>query len=259
MKKLLISILLIASIIFASCSVQNNSASVEEKISKITLERYGMFTMPEYAFQKITISKTNITYETFNYDKNKTGETITLINESDFYTLVNVLNKNEFQSLNDEYNSDTPVADVGDGKITITYSNSEKIVEVAPYIQNGNPEEITEIMNVLQEIVNKAEFPKRDEPNLVTLKYEGKQCIDEPWDKWYSEGNINYFTAPTEDQLILDYYSNKGIGIYDIEKINNGIVCQACEVCASQYSFQVRIYETEVESFISDNWKIISE
>jgi len=32
--------------------------------------------------------------------------------------------------------------------------------------------------------------------------FEPIQCQQNPWEKWYAEGNINFFKAPTEKELL---------------------------------------------------------
>lgn len=252
MIKKIIAIIFLG-LVLSACSVSTQ----EESVDSVILERYGMFTMPEYAFQKITITKEGILYETFNYDNNKTGETFTEFNSDEFENLVKTLNSANFKNLDDTYNSETPVADVGAGKITIKYGSSTKIIEVDPYIQHGNNEQIVKIIGIISEVTQNAKFPQIERPPIVTLKYEGKQCIEEPWEVWYSKGEINYIVEPSSEQLILDYYSNKEIGIYEIRTLNHDSVCEACEVCVDYEYYEVDIYENELENFLNESWVLI--
>ncbi len=253
MKKTFIFILF-ASILLASCSVLNTQ---EEKISSITIERYGMFTMQEYAFQKITINETSVLYETFYPNLTKTGEAFTNLTQDQFNSLTQTLNEIDFKSLNPKYSSETPVADVGGGKITISYDDSSKIIEIDPFISHGNPIEISKLIDSIQEITNNANFPQREELKTLTLKYQGVQCEDEFFETWYKEGNINYVQEPTNEHLILDYYSSKGIGIFEIRTLENGAVCEACGVCSDNNYFEIDVYENQLEEFELDGWVLV--
>ena len=79
----------------------------------------------------------------------------------------------------------------------------------------------------------------------VTLSFQPMQCEDQPWDEWYQEGNVNYVTEPTDEQLIQDYYANAhGIPVQQVEKIQSDqIVCQACNTCPTGYSYELTVQE----------------
>ena len=93
-------------------------------------------------------------------------------------------------------------------------------------------------------------------PKIIQLKFQPMQCEQTPWEKWYAEGNIQYFIEPTEKQLVTDYYEFKyNIAIMDFEKIEPGLaVCQACSVCPQDYFFNVKVKNVDADTLIAEGW-----
>lgn len=247
-KYLIIATILI--IFIGGCS-QIKPENNYEKIEKIVLERSEMFTLSEYAIQNITITKDGILYETFYPNGTKYVETYTKFESNEFNSLIEVLKTNNGLLLNEKYVSEILVADVGKGIIYISGEGIDKQVEINPYIQDGNPNEVKNIMDEIDKLISNAKSPFFI---TVTMKYQGKQCIDEPWDIWYKEGNINFIKEPTTSELISAYYSSKGIEIMNLKEFDNGIVCQACEVCPDQYSYEVDVYKNIASQLLNEGW-----
>lgn len=249
MKKTFIIIIGVFLILFAACTTQPQE---QESIDKVVLERYGMFTMPEFGQQIITITSEGMLYETFYYNGNKTGETFTEFTGNEFEELTNSIESNNFFELEDKYVSEVQVADVGDGKITVTKGLNSKTVEVAPFISEGNPSEIRKIIEALYEAINKGELPTLEETQ--TLTFQGMQCESEPWEEWYKENGHEYIQEPTQSQLIIDYYGSQGINIVDLREFQHENVCQACSVCPDITYYEVDVSQDNVEVLNSDGW-----
>jgi len=75
----------------------------------------------------------------------------------------------------------------------------------------------------------------------IQMYFQPKQCVETPWDAWYSNGGINFIVAPTDTQLLTAFLSSKGISIISSSKIETGnIVCSACE-CPTTYYYSVSV------------------
>lgn len=247
--KNIIALLLVSLLVFAGCSTQ----SVSQDDNTIVLERYGMFTLPEYQFQKVIITKNNITFETFGPDMNRTGIVSNNISEEKFNSLLQVFN--EFETFDKKYTSDVPIADIGAGNIT--YKDHEIVID--PYVAQGNPQKIASIVNTLNDfIATNVKFPEspQEPSDVTTLEYRGKACVDEPWEVWYSEGNINYAVEPTQEQLIVDHYASKNISIETIQTLDAGPTCKACEVCADSVYFEIEV-TSSIDELQEEGWVII--
>jgi hypothetical protein len=254
MKRTIIALLLGVLLLFGACTLDTEEENSYSLDTQITLERYGMFTMPEYARQIITINSSGVLYETFYYNETKSGEAFTPQSEEEFRTLLSSLEKLDLSSLHEKYESSIPVADVGDGLITIQDGEESYSVEISPYISQGNPQEIEDLINAIQVSLENAEFPQR----TLEMKYVGKQCIDEPWQVWYKEGNINYIQAPSQEQLILDYYASQDIEIKKIQTHETGPICRACGICADSEYFTINVSQGFVSELEAENWEIIN-
>ncbi|MEK6916705.1 MAG: hypothetical protein AABW92_03085 [Nanoarchaeota archaeon] len=66
--------------------------------------------------------------------------------------------------------------------------------------------------------------------------FNSMQCVIDPWQKWYEEGNIKFIKAPSDEELITAYYSSIELTLSDVEIIQReGMTCQACEICPKGY------------------------
>lgn len=272
--KLLIIGLLAVTILFSGCSV-STSTNGEERESRIILERYGMFTLPEFQFQRVTITPNQITFETFGPEMNRTGMTNNSLSNETYRELEEYFLG--FSKLDSSYSSDIPIADIGAGNITYITQNGSYSVIVDPWVSRGNPEEIGIIVDVLNEfIASNVQFPSREgnesgnqesetkgdnesRGDLFSMEYHGKACIEEPWEEWYSQGNINYVQAPTQTQLIIDYYANSGLELQNLEEISSGPTCKACEICADSTYFQAEVTASTYDILQEEGWEISQE
>lgn len=246
-------LIILGLLLLSACS--NEIITTQDNSTIITLERSGMFTMPEFAIQKITITNKGLLYQTFHYGGNLTNEAYTEFENNEYDKIQNVISKNEFFNLKDIYKSEINIADIGQGIITVQTNDKEKSITINPYIGNGNPNQISNIINTIDDLIAKANSPFTYN---VYLTFQGKQCEENPWDIWYRESGINYIKAPTQEELIKDYYASKEITIKEVTILNNGAVCEACNICPQHNYFEIEIdNHTDINKLEEDNWKII--
>lgn len=261
MKKIISTILVLTLLIFSACST-NTSKDVSQDNSPnkdlvITLERTGMYTMPEYAHNFITISKDGFETKISHYDGTLTEKTFTKFENGEFEKLIEIFETNNFENLELKYNSQVPIADIGLG--IITYKN--KSVNINPYIGEGNPNEISNIISAISDILyNQNNQLQKDQDNnsFQTLTYNGVQCEKTPWNEWYESGEIQFFKAPTQKDLIPAYYSTKyNIQIENVKEISNGLVCQACDICPSSNHYKIQVDKlTDITELLNDKWEL---
>jgi hypothetical protein len=146
MKKIIITILTLTMLLFTACTPNSN---VIENQDKITIERTGMYTLPEYAHNLVTINKSGIETKLSHYNGTLTKREFIEFKNNEFEQIKKILNENNFQNLNPEYNSEVLISDIGQG--IITYNN--KSVNINPYISRGNPTEIQNILNNITSIL----------------------------------------------------------------------------------------------------------
>lgn len=97
--------------------------------------------------------------------------------------------------------------------------------------------------------------------STVSLVLQPKQCTTEPWQTWYKEGNIKFVKAPTDEQLIKAYYSQKyGINIISVNRSDIGkTTCQACNSCSKNYVFTMEVKSEDVAKLTSLGWMNVGE
>lgn len=97
--------------------------------------------------------------------------------------------------------------------------------------------------------------------NTVSLVLQPKQCTTEPWQTWYKEGNIKFIQAPTDEQLIKAYYSQKyGINIISAKRTELGnVTCQTCNKCSKGYVFTIEVDSKDVAKLESLGWVNVGE
>lgn len=251
-KQLLCFTALFVLLAFAGCSVNNETNTSLYENSTIILERSEMFTMEEFAIQKITIDKNGLLYETFYPNNTLSKSAYTAFESGEYEALIEVMKNSKFESLDEKQVSDVLVADVGKGVITIKNDFETKTVEINPYINDGYNRYVSNIMAKIEELISNANSPFKF---TVSLKYTGVQCQEELWEKWYAEGNINYFAEPTQKQLITDYYASKKIEIISVEeKTSENMVCEACDVCPKSKYYVIEVNTYDRDFLIENGW-----
>ena len=90
----------------------------------------------------------------------------------------------------------------------------------------------------------------------ITMKFQSMQCEETPWEKWYAEGNIKFFKAPTNSELIIAYYSNVyKIELTEVKKVESGnAVCEACTVCPTSYYFSAKVKNSDSAKMTELKW-----
>ena len=89
------------------------------------------------------------------------------------------------------------------------------------------------------------------EEGKVWVEKHLTQCAEE-WQGWvYSN-----YDSKSRDQGIIDFYSDKGITIFNIERerINVGIVCQACD-CSSGTKLFLQISDEDKDYFLEQGYR----
>jgi hypothetical protein len=81
----------------------------------------------------------------------------------------------------------------------------------------------------------------------VTMASEEMNCNETPWQIWYAEGNINFFTEPTEEELMIAYFGTE----YNIEVLEMSSEITGNEKC--QYT--IKIKESAVETLSELGWQ----
>jgi hypothetical protein len=88
------------------------------------------------------------------------------------------------------------------------------------------------------------------------LTYMPKQCIDDPWNVWLANSSIRFIRAPTEEEIVKMYYTQKLIDIKEYKRTATGeLTCQACEVCGKGYILTVKVLEKDAAAMMNDGWK----
>ncbi len=237
-------------------------------IDKIEYKTYGGFTLIETNKQTITINSNSINYVLSSYDDVETFRYSSIINKTNFTQLLTLLNDNGFNNWAVNQTSNINVADVGVAEITVFYSNgTNKTVKFDPNVPYEYGTDKENVLNKLNEYsstffekyldtLNPLDNSTQDNSNIVEIKFQPMQCDQNPWDDWYSKGDIKFIKEPTSEELIIAYYSSKQINIVNIQKVQSDLfVCEACSVCPTSYYY---IAETDIKYLKSlDGWILI--
>jgi hypothetical protein len=81
----------------------------------------------------------------------------------------------------------------------------------------------------------------------ITMVSEEMNCNETPWHIWYAEGNINFFTEPTEEELMIAYFGTE----YNIEVSEMSWKITGNEKC--QYT--IKIKESAGETLSELGWQ----
>lgn len=96
---------------------------------------------------------------------------------------------------------------------------------------------------------------KVGENSQIQFSYQPKQCQEAPWDAWYASGAIQFIKAPTDADLIVAYYGDKGISVSDVQRIESDrVVCQACDICPTTHSFTLKARAGDKLVLSEDGW-----
>ena len=102
------------------------------------------------------------------------------------------------------------------------------------------------------------EFPV----HLEAVTYQPMQCQQTPWQKWYADGNIQFVKEPTDEGLLIAYYSQtQNITVSGYSKLqNHGIVsCSACDVCSTDYYIQASVSPSDAAKMENLGWSRVMQ
>lgn len=270
MKKTLTTTLLLLAlslVIIAACkpATQNPPITGEINLNQdvtITYKTYGGFTMPEYNINILTITKEKAVLEIRGTDNSLTATAEKQLTEEEHFEYIQLLNQNRFMSLQSLYEpkaGDPLVADTGNLEIVVSNANGEiKKVEVIPYSSYYMPQKLQNINDELSELASEL-YMKATEQTAVTevsIQFQPMQCETTPWQAWYEEGKILYIKAPTNEELIQDYYANEfGIELKDVNEVETDrMVCEACGVCPISNYFIASVNSDDKTTMLEDGW-----
>ena len=93
-------------------------------------------------------------------------------------------------------------------------------------------------------------------PSEIEMAFDLMQCIDTPWAEWLKGTDIKFVKEPTESQIAIMYFGEKGIEVKNFRNQTYNIVtCQACGVCWSGKRYFVTVSENDVDAMIRLGWK----
>ncbi len=90
----------------------------------------------------------------------------------------------------------------------------------------------------------------------LTLSYQPKMCEKTPWQVWEENSGRVYIRAPTDEEIIRNYYqSTYSIEVRDVKKVQlGGVACQACYVCSETYRFELTVNANEMQVLTREGW-----
>lgn len=102
--------------------------------------------------------------------------------------------------------------------------------------------------------------PQNASNATLQLSYSPIQCGQNPWEIWESNSGRQYVRAPTEEEVLKNYYSSvHGIEILNYSSVQvHEVVCAAC-TCSRPDVLGIKIYEKDKEKMLSLGWKAASQ
>ncbi|WP_292471391.1 hypothetical protein [Methanolobus sp.] len=82
---------------------------------------------------------------------------------------------------------------------------------------------------------------------VVEMQSEQMNCNEAPWQLWYTEGDINFLKEPTEEELVITYFST----VYEIEVSDFTSVSLNDGMC--QYNLKVKY--SDVDTLSEMGWQ----
>ncbi|WP_394701089.1 hypothetical protein [uncultured Methanolobus sp.] len=120
----------------------------------------------------------------------------------------------------------------------ITQVITEHSIELVLYNRNVNSAIIDGVWDEMNHVMLE---------EAVTMMSEEMNCNQTPWQTWYSEGNISFLKEPSEEELIVAYFST----VYNIEVSGLNSVSLEGEKC--QYTIEIK--ESAVETLTEMGWQ----
>ncbi len=242
MKKIVLIAMLV--LFLGACTVTDKPAA--QASNEIVHTTYGGFVMQTHAITKHIITPEMITREVYSFDGNLTESEKLPITAEEYQKIKESLELNSFSGWDPVYEEEVPIADIGN--VNITYNS--KTVQIYPNAPDYMPQQVKDVLDTIHEIIYNT--------GSTQIFYQPMQCERTPWEQWYSEGNIQYIREPTDEELIVDYYSQEhSIAVSDAAKIlsEDIEVCEACGVCPKAYHFTAKIASEEFEEMVELGWE----
>jgi hypothetical protein len=252
--------------------ISKNISTVEDwNTAQIYFKTYGGFINPDYAVREFTINKDKIVFEvksTSGIVKQHLEKNLT---KEQFGKITKVFLDNTYFDFDSKYSmqSTVRIADIGNAQLMVTTNLRNKTVDFIPYYREGLPSEVKAVLESLDPLFAAVQDlppiqPKRpaNETNTslstIFISMEPKQCQELAWQKWYSEGHIQFIKEPTEEQLITTYYAQVyNITVSNVKKeITSEVVCEACGVCPSGYRLSAEGSEKYYALFQKEGWAV---
>ncbi len=227
----------------------------------MTYKTYGGFVMPDHAIREVVVDKDNVVFTIYSSSGSVTEQYSKQLPDGEYDKITGLMKSYNFlqmKNLYEQKKGDPVIADAGNLEISLK-SNGQtlKTVKVSPYSYDYMPQGLQMIADEFQSLMEYAQGPII--PNTGLLKYQPVQCVDTPWQEWYSSGVIQFIKEPTDQELITAYYSQKyNITIESAERVDSGLAtCQACDVCATSYYFVAEAAQGDAEKLAETGWEIL--
>jgi hypothetical protein len=92
--------------------------------------------------------------------------------------------------------------------------------------------------------------------STLNLTYQPMQCDKTVWDTWEANSGRRYIRAPTDAEIITNYYSSvHGIDVMNVTKVESGLMtCEACSVCPLGYRFGLTVNASVMQALVDEGW-----
>ena len=90
----------------------------------------------------------------------------------------------------------------------------------------------------------------------ISLLYQPMMCDRTVWQTWEANSGRVYIRAPTDEEIITNYYSYQYcIDVKNVTKVNSSLIsCDACTVCPQTYHFTLKVNASEMQPLIDEGW-----
>ena len=123
--------------------------------------------------------------------------------------------------------------------------------EVTKAVIDGRWDELQQ-----QEITSGSNENPDTPAGVELLSFQPMQCVEYAWDDWYAQGQTQYLTEPTTEELVQDYYAQEHEVEIGVALVESGMAsCRACEICATSYYLQATVDEAQADVLRRDGWE----
>ena len=241
--KYLICLVCIFGLIVSGCATTDVQAPL------FTLEREGMDVAQTNAIQKISVYETQIVHELYATTGELTQREVYELTDAQQNVLQELLAQAELQNYESELVYENAYTRTGMGSGTVTFSDSDQVVRIEPYIlENIQNEALSQLLLQLRLTVSSA----RDAQSISRISYQAMQCQLAPWSQ----------TNPDLDELqrIVMHYRQNHIVFLELDSLQfTGMVCQACDICPSTQRIIAEVYTQQLAELEADGWVVIAQ